>query len=135
MKALQNPETVSRVLGLRISEGLNSKAWEGCPVWALVEGQQAESVCQCMRTNDEIRKDTGARPYRGASGAALHRLEMPVPPMAKFARWAPKSTPIPVSSQKDLTNFSLRPGEAINSANTGAEATSVPRLKAASKAF
>jgi hypothetical protein len=32
----------------------------------------------------------------------------------------------------DPTNFSLRPGAAINSANAGAEATSGPRLKAAS---
>jgi len=31
MEALQNPRSISRLLGLRISEGLNSKAWEGYP--------------------------------------------------------------------------------------------------------
>jgi hypothetical protein len=60
-------------------------------------------------------------------------------PIAKFARSAANQprflSPIPVSSKKDPTDFSLRPGAAINSANTGAAATNVPRLKIASKAF
>src|SRR6266568_101167 len=37
--------------------------------------------------------------------------------------------------KKEPTNAPLRPGAAINSANTGAAATNVPRLNAVSRAF
>ena len=46
------------LLRLGISDGLNSKTWEGCPIYALVEGEKPESVSECVRSDDEVCKDT-----------------------------------------------------------------------------
>jgi hypothetical protein len=41
-----------------ILECLDGQCGKGCPIEPFVERQEAEPICQCMRSNDEVRENT-----------------------------------------------------------------------------
>jgi hypothetical protein len=67
------------------------------------------------------RQEYGPCPYRAAYVGALHRLEKLARQIATPVRVTPNQSQFRVSSKNDPTNPSLRPGAAINSANTAGQ--------------